>query len=262
MPWSESVAKAISALPVVPVNAVLAKRLYTLLDLTSLNDTDTDASVALFAEKARSALGEVAAVCVYPAFVSPVAAQLAGSPVAIATVVNFPTGDASLETVLIDINHALTRGATEIDVVFPYQRYLAGERAYAQSFVAACKAACGESVPLKVILETGVLQDLAVIADAAHDAFMNGADFVKTSTGKVPLGASLAATAVMLMVAKQLQPECHRPLGVKVSGGVRSIPDAAAYVALADAVWGREHVTSATFRIGASRLVDELLAFA
>lgn len=248
MPWSNDLAKA--------------KRLYELLDLTSLNDTDTDASVALFSEKARTALGEVAAVCVYPRFVSLVAAQMAGSTVQVATVVNFPSGDASLETVLIEINQALTAGANEIDVVFPYRRYLAGERAFAQSFVAACKAACGESVLLKVILETGVLQDASVIANAAHDALMNGADFVKTSTGKAPVGATLEAAATLLEVAKRLQPECRRPLGVKVSGGIRTLAEAAAYVALADDLWGREHVTPATFRIGASRLVDELLAFA
>lgn len=263
MQWSEVVDAALAALPEAPALGMpLARRLYALMDLTSLNEADTEASIATFIQAARSPLGEVAAVCVYPRFVSLVSAEFAGSSVQTATVVNFPSGDEPLDQVLASISLALQEGATEIDVVFPYLRYLAGERHYAQSFVAACKAACGEGVLLKVILETGALQDNAIIADAAYDALVNGADFVKTSTGKIPEGASLAAAAVMLLVVKHMQPKVQRPLGVKVSGGIRTPAVAAQYVALADQILGKGNVTPATFRIGASQLVQALLNFA
>ncbi len=262
MQWSEKVEDALRRLETPAQDVALARRLYALVDLTSLNDTDTPASIATFSEKARSGLGEVAAVCIYPAFVSQVATEFAGTSIQTATVVNFPAGETDLDTVLVEIGRAIQDGATEIDVVFPYQRYLAGERHYAQSFVASCKAACGQGVHLKVILETGALQDLAIIADAAYDALVNGADFVKTSTGKISEGASLEAAAVLLLVVKHLQSQLARPLGVKVSGGIREMGQAAAYVALADQILGMSAVTSATFRIGASKLVDELLAFA
>lgn len=262
MQWSEAVDEALAQLPeAFPLDMPLARRLYSLVDLTSLNDTDTDSSIAEFMQAARSPLGEVAAVCVYPRFVSLVATEFAGSAVQTATVVNFPSGDEPLDQVLVEIGRALQDGANEIDVVFPYLRYLAGERQYAQSFVAACKAACGEGVLLKVILETGALQDLSIIADAAYDALVNGADFVKTSTGKIAEGATLSAAAVMLLVVKHMQPKVQRPLGVKVSGGIRTAEDAARYVALADHILGRNGVTPSTFRIGASQLVQVLLNF-
>ena len=262
MQWSEAVDTALAQLPeAFSLDMPLARRLYSLVDLTSLNDTDTDSSIAEFMQAARSPLGEVAAVCVYPRFVSLAATEFAGSSVQTATVVNFPSGDEPLDQVLVEIGRALQEGANEIDVVFPYLRYLAGERQYAQSFVAACKAACGEGVLLKVILETGALQDLAIIADAAYDALVNGADFVKTSTGKIAEGASLSAVAVMLLVIKHRQPKVQRPLGVKVSGGIRTAEDAARYVALADHILGKDRVTPSTFRIGASQLVQVLLNF-
>lgn len=263
MQWSDAVRDLLAMLPRnIAIDMPVARRLYGLLDLTSLNDNDTEASVASFIEGARSALGHVAAVCIYPRFVSLTSFALSGSPVQIATVVNFPTGQTSLPEVLVEIGNAIQAGATEIDVVFPYQAYLAGDRAYAQSFVVACKAACGESVLLKVILETGALPDLATIANAAQDAITSGADFIKTSTGKISAGATLEAVAVMLLVVKHLEPEMGRPLGVKVSGGVREAEQAVQYLALADQILGNEHVSAANFRIGASQLAKALLAFA
>lgn len=158
---------------------------------------------------------------------------------------------------LLEIGRALEDGAQEIDVVFPYERYLAGERQYAQTFVSTCKAACG-SAALKVILETGALSDVTLIADAGYDVLAAGADFVKTSTGKINEGATLEAAATLLLVVKHISSQLHRPVGVKVSGGIRKIEDAIAYVELADSIMGREWVTPATFRIGASKLVDEI----
>ncbi len=260
MQWAEAIEAHLSALKPVTENMALLRRVYSLVDLTSLNDNDTDSSIAKLCEKAQSSLGHVAAVCIYPAFVPMVSSSFARTKVKTATVVNFPEGGESLENVLVEINDALLAGANEIDVVFPYARYLAGEQHYAHHFVQACKAACGDQALLKVILETGALNDVAIIADAAYTALAAGADFIKTSTGKIPEGASLEAAAVMLMVIKHTEPQVKHRLGVKISGGVRTIQQAAQYVELADIIMGRDWVTPETFRIGASQLVDALLS--
>jgi deoxyribose-phosphate aldolase len=136
---------------------------------------------------------------------------------------------------------------------------LAGERHYAKDYIETCKAACGETITLKVILETGALNDPALIADACFDVFSVGADFVKTSTGKISEGATLEAAATMLLVIKHMQPQVKHTLGLKVSGGIREVQQAAQYVELADAILGRDWVTPQTFRIGASKLIDALV---
>lgn len=258
MHWSEAVKEHLQSLQLEKVTAEFAQRLIPLIDLTSLNADDTEASVAAFLEKARTPYGDVAAVCVYPAFVRMAASTFAASPIKVATVVNFPTGEATLESVLIELNQALENGAQEIDVVFPYHRYLAGEQQYAHHFVAACKEACGQEVTLKVILETGALMDASIIADASLEALTAGADFIKTSTGKIAEGATLEAVGTMLLVVRHAQPKLHKPLGVKVSGGIREWQQAAQYLALADHIMGPDWVSPETFRIGASKLVDDL----
>lgn len=259
MDWTEAIKEQIATLKPVRKSQEVVQRIFPLLDLTSLNDNDTEASIATFIQKALSSYGHVAAVCVYPQFIRLVADQFAGSKVKAATVANFPEGSSSLETVLLEIGSALEDGAQEIDVVFPYERYLAGERQYAQTFVSECKAACGHDVKLKVILETGALQDPAIIADAAYDAIAAGADFLKTSTGKMSEGATLEAAATLLLVIRHARSQISRPIGFKASGGIRSVDQAAQYVELADNIMGHDWVTPETFRIGASKLVDELL---
>lgn len=259
MQWAEVVREMTETIKPVKSSIPLLQRMLSLVDLTSLNATDTETSIAAFCEKAQLSFGHVAAVCVYPQFVRLVAAQFAGTTIKVATVANFPEGNASLETVLLEIGAALQEGAEEIDVVFPYLRYLAGEQQYAHTFVAACKAACGDNVTLKVILETGALLDPAIIADAALEALTAGADFIKTSTGKIAEGATLEAAATMLLVIKHALPQLKRNVGIKISGGVRDIQQAAQYMQLADNIMGREWVEPATFRIGASKLVDEIM---
>lgn len=260
MQWSDTILEYIQQLKPVTLNAALAQRMAGLIDLTSLNANDTEASVAALCEKAHTAFGPVAAVCVYPQFVSLPVAAFAGTPIKVATVANFPLGSSALEVVMLEIGCALRDGAQEVDVVFPYERYLAGERQYAHTFVAACKAACGDHVTLKVILETGVLRDVSIIADATFDVLAAGADFVKTSTGKLAEGASLEAAATMLLAIKHISPQLKRQVGIKVAGGLRDLTQAAHYIELADLVMGRDWVNSATFRMGSSQLVDELAA--
>ncbi len=259
MNWSDAVKERIHTLKPIKLNQAAILRLFSFIDLTSLNETDTDSSIAMLCEKANTSLGHVAAVCVSPSFVRMVSAQFAGTPIKTATVANFPSGNDSLEATLIDISQALQQGAQEIDVVFPYHRYLAGERQYAQQFITACKAACGDTVLLKVILETGALQDPAIIADASLDVLTAGADFIKTSTGKIAEGATLEAAATMLLVIQHATPQLKRPLGLKISGGIRDVSQAAQYLELADQIMGSHWATPQTFRIGASKLVDEIL---
>lgn len=259
MQWSEAIREYTQALKPVQKTAADVRRILPLIDLTSLNDSDTESSIAQFCEKAQNPFGHVAAVCVYPQFARLVADQFENTKIKTATVVNFPHGHDSVDSVLIQISRALEDGAQEIDVVFPYERYMAGEQQFAHSFVASCKAACGDDVSLKVILETGALGDLTLIADASYEALAAGADFIKTSTGKIAEGASLDAAATMLLVIKHIEPQLKHHVGLKVSGGIREFAQAAQYVQLADLIMGKEWVTPETMRIGASKLVDEML---
>lgn len=260
MKWSDAINQHVGALRPVTIDQMLKMRLVKLLDLTTLNDTDTEASVATFCEKAETVYGHVAAVCVYPTFVRLVADQFSGSTIKTATVVNFPEGADHLDDVVLQIGHVLQEGAQEVDLVFPYHRYLAGEQQYVQTFISTCKVACGEDVLLKVILETGALSDPAIIADAAYDVLSAGADFVKTSTGKIAEGATLEAVATLLMVIKHITPQVKRQVGCKVSGGIRSLQQAAQYLQLADRIMGPDWVMPDTFRIGASKLIDEIMS--
>ncbi|MBA3661248.1 MAG: deoxyribose-phosphate aldolase [Gammaproteobacteria bacterium] len=258
MEWSEVTNQYISELNTIKIDDELKQRIVAVIDYTSLNESDTEQTIASLCEQVETPYGFVAGLCVGLPFVRMVKASIGKLPLKAITVANFPEAQLTLEEVLVEIGCALRDGADEIDVVFPYHRYLAGERRYAQDFVTACKTACGPGLGLKIILETGILADLAIIADAAHDALSAGADFVKTSTGKNGPGASLEAAATLLLVVKHVNGQTVRPLGVKVSGGIKTLEQAAQYISLADHIMGPEWVSPHTFRIGTSKLVDEL----
>lgn len=259
MQWSDAVKEQIDILKPVKKTPELIQRILGLMDFTSLNDTDTQSSIAAFLEKARTPYGNVAGVCVYPQFIRMVADDLAGTSIKAVTVANFPDGSKKLEEVLLEIGRALEDGAQEIDVVFPYERYLAGEKKHIQTFIESCKVACGTQVLLKVILETSALSDPAIIADASFDVIAAGADFIKTSTGKMGEGATLEAATTILLVIRHVSSQLSRPVGFKASGGIKDLQQAAQYIELADQIMGRNWVTPRTFRLGASRLLDELL---
>lgn len=237
-----------------------ARRAIALVDLTELGDQATDAEVTALCARAVGPYGAVAAVCVWPRHVPIAATALAGSGVRIATVVNFPSGDDAIDDVVELARTAQQHGADEIDLVLPYRALLAGDRARAAAMVAAVRDAveAGDGKTLKVILETGELVDLQVVREAAELAIRNGADFIKTSTGKTPVSATLAATEVMLQAIHRLDPA----VGLKPSGGIRSLADADAYLAQADRIMGPEWVSPATFRFGASGLLTALEAAA
>ncbi|HVE44337.1 MAG TPA: deoxyribose-phosphate aldolase [Gammaproteobacteria bacterium] len=263
MDWIDDAKENVEKQESVELNPALIQRILSLVDMTRLQDDDNEENIAAFLEKVRSfpslLSGQVASVCVYPEFVKLAASALMGTGVKIGTVANFPEGEASLEATLIEINQALIAGAQEVDVVMPYRRYLAGEREYVYNFVSACRAACGSNITLKVILETGLLQDSVIIAAASLDVFSAGADFIKTSTGKIREGATLEAAATMLLAIREVSTKIQRPIGLKVSGGIADLQQAAHYVALAETMMGKEWVTVDTFRIGTSRLPDMML---
>ena len=233
--------------------AEAAARALPLVDLTSLNDDETASRIDALCAQAVTPQGPVAAVCVFPRWVRRCAGALAGSGVRIATVANFPAGRPDPDGARAESEAALADGADEVDVVLPYEAYAAGETERALAVVRACRDATDGAV-LKVILETGRLGDAEVIRAAARDVLAAGADFVKTSTGKLTPGATLDAARPMLEAVR----DADRG-GFKAAGGVRTAEDAAGYLALADELLGPAWAAPATFRLGASGLLADLL---
>lgn len=231
-----------------------ARRAIGLVDLTDLSD---DASVGGIDELCgRARTHGTAAVCVWPDFVEQASSSLAGSPVRVATVVNFPTGDERPFAVEVITEHVIRDGADEVDLVLPYRAFLADEPAEASDMVRRIRDVAGRDITLKVILETGEFTDLASVRRASALAIEHGADFIKTSTGKSRVSATPAAVDTMLNVIA----ESDRPVGIKPSGGIRTTEDAALYLGLADQVMGEGWAAPDTFRFGASGLLDALLA--
>lgn len=238
-----------------PGDAVAARAALSVLDLTSLNDDDDEARIAELCERAVTPFGPVAAVCVCPPFAGLARHLLTGTPVRIAAVANFPDGDAKIERAVREATDAAADGAAEIEVVFPYRAALAGDHALAGALIGACRRALGDDVTLKVILETGLLPDAATIARCAHVAVSEGADFLKTSTGKRGPGASLTAIALFCEAIR-----CEdRLLGCKASGGIRTVAEAAPYIDLVSRLLGPDAVAPERLRIGASSLLDDVL---
>jgi len=227
------------------------RRALAVVDLTRLERPDDAGAIDALAAKAVSRAGRVAAICVYPEWIE----RVLGPGVPVAAVANFPAGEDDPDLAAREAREAVAAGAAEIDVVVPWPAFLAGDEAAIARTVAATRAAIGDGVGLKAILETGSLGGADAIRRAGEQALGAGADFLKTSTGKVGPGASLEATRVLLEVVR----DAGRG-AVKASGGIRTAEQAAGYLALADEVMGPGWATPERFRIGASSLVDDLLA--
>jgi deoxyribose-phosphate aldolase len=230
----------------------IAQRALALVDLTSLTGEEQESDIVALCAKALTPHGPVAAVCVYGGWVATAVRELSASEILVAAVANFPEGDLDSARAVRETATAVEDGAQEVDVVLPWRAFLAGDRAGALAVVEATRRAC--PVRLKVILESGRLHEPATIAAAARDSLAAGADFVKTSTGKLEPAATLPAATVMLEAVRD-----HGSGGFKASGGIRTTGQAADYLALADALLGPQWAAPATFRIGASSLVDDLL---
>jgi len=232
-----------------------AGRAIGLLDLTNLDEGCTDSDVEELCIRARgnALIPPVAAVCVWPRFVLQANGLLAGSGVRIATVVNFPVGTDSLEQIIADVENASRDGADEIDLVLPYERFLAGDLGHCSEVMTSVQIRMRNDQILKVILETGVLADPVLIAKASEFTIYEGADFIKTSTGKTPVSATPKAIGIMLEAIRKWGGEC----GIKPSGGIRTIEQARLFVSLADDIMGdgsSPWVNPRTFRFGASGL--------
>lgn len=235
--------------------ANVARRALVCLDLTNLQDDCTEDDVADLCRRAQTPEGSVAAVCIWPRFVPQAKAALARTGIRVATVVNFPGGDEGVEAVKADTRDALADGADEIDVVVPWRQVIAGNPAVVAAMVREIKEVCGDAT-LKAILETGELADPALIGLAAEAAIDGGADFLKTSTGKVRVNATPEAAEILLeTIARR-----GRTVGFKASGGVRTTEEAGMYLALADRIMGAGWAGPRHFRFGASSLLDALLA--
>ncbi|MDX7991021.1 deoxyribose-phosphate aldolase [Xenorhabdus littoralis] len=238
-----------------------AQRALSLMDLTTLNDDDTDEKVTALCRQANSPAGHTAAVCIYPRFI-PVARKVLreqGTPdIRIATVTNFPHGNDDIDVALAETRAAIAYGADEVDVVFPYRALMAGNEQIGFDLVKACKTACAESgVWLKVIIETGELKEADLIRKASEIAIKAGADFIKTSTGKVPVNATLESAEIMLRVIRDMG--VGDSVGFKPAGGVRTAEEAAQHLALVERIMGDKWADSRHFRFGASSLLGSLL---
>jgi len=237
-------------------NHDMASRTLNLIDLTSLGSDDSTEDVVQLCSAATTEHGNVAAVCVWPRFVGTAVAALEGTGIPVAGVANFPEGDTDIARAVADAREIVDAGGTEVDVVFPWKALRDGKAGVGEELVAATRAAIGPDVSLKVILETGELHDSELIGAAATEAIAGGADFLKTSTGKTERSATPEAVAQLLQIVRA-HPES---IGVKISGGVRSVDDAGVYIALADEALGREQVTNQRVRIGASSLLRDVLS--
>jgi deoxyribose-phosphate aldolase len=243
-------------LPLPPV--ALARRALACLDLTSLGEDDDRARIEALCEAARTAPGPPAALCVHPEWVAIVRRRLDrdGPPgVAVATVVNFPDGGADALRVSRETRRVVAAGADEVDVVLPWRALREGDALAARAVLAACREACGARALMKVILESGEIADPRLLREACLLALDEGADFLKTSTGKARIGATPEAATTMLGVIAARGGGC----GFKPAGGIRSLDDAARYFALADETLGAGWAAPRRMRLGASALLAEIV---
>ncbi len=229
----------------------------SLLDLTDLSDTCDSAAIEALCAQAMTTHGPTAAICIWPHFVAQARGMLGpNSPVRIATVVNFPSGTLAVDAVVAETVKVIAEGADEIDLVIPYRALMDGDEAAVSTMVETVKAVCPAPVLLKTILETGELKDPGLIRNASHLAIRAGSDFIKTSTGKVTVNATLEAADIMLNAIR----ESGRKVGFKPAGGVKTVQDATLYLNLAATIFGPDWVMPSTFRFGASSLLGDILS--
>lgn len=232
-----------------------AKVLIGMLDLTSLNNDDAAPKIEKFCKKATTPYGNVAAVCVYPEFVPVVKESLNDTGVKAATVVNFPKGEGSVESVRKEIKNAIELGADEIDAVFPYKKFMSGDKEFCADFLKMVVEECGKNITTKIILETGELKTTKLIKEASKMCIDADVNFIKTSTGKTKISATPEAANAILETIK----ESKKRVGFKASGGIKDTYDAKKYLILTEAILGNNWLSPNTLRIGASSLLDDLI---
>ena len=236
-------------------NEDVARIALACLDLTSLNDNDGDAEVIALCRRAAGAHGTPAALCVWPQLAATAVAHTPAG-VRVAAVANFPDGSIDVQRAVADTARIVHAGAHEVDVVLPYRALLAGDDAACGTLLRAVRDAC-DGLTLKVILETGELPDVQWMQRAARLALAEGADFLKTSSGKTAVSATPEA-ARALLEAIAANPRARTSVGFKAAGGIRTVADAARYIELVDELLGPDALTPARFRIGASALLNDI----
>ncbi len=236
-----------------------------MIDLTTLEGQDTDGKVRQMCYKAMHPhddlpdLPTVAAVCVYPTFVKTAKQALKGSKVKVASVATaFPAGQSTLDVKISDTRFAVSEGADEVDMVISRGRFLKGEYNYVFDEIAAVKEACGKA-RLKVILETGELSTLDNVRKASDIAILAGADFIKTSTGKIKPAATPAFTLCMLEACRDHYYKTGQMVGMKPAGGIRTAKDAIRNLVMVRETLGEAWLSNEWFRFGASSLANNII---
>ncbi|MDY9917886.1 deoxyribose-phosphate aldolase [Porphyromonadaceae bacterium KH3R12] len=246
-------------------NSAVYRKLYSCIDLTSLNSTDSNESIWKFVEKVNSFDGSnpemdnVAAICVYPNFAHTVKEALTADVKIACVAGGFPSSQTFNEIKIAETSLAVADGADEIDVVINVGKFLEGEYEEMCEELTEIKEACRHA-SLKVILETGALQNVKNIHDAAILALYSGADFLKTSTGKGYPGASPEAAYVICQAILSYHAKTGKKIGLKMSGGIATTEDAVKYYTIVKEILGEEWCNNTLFRLGASRLADDLLS--
>lgn len=240
------------------------RKILSFIDLTTLEGSDTEEKAASLARQACSYasfdknIPNVAAVCVYPTLVKVVKENLSDKNIGIASVAGaFPAGQSPIEIKVAEVKYAVEQGADDIDMVISRGKFLEGKYEEVQQEIEAIKTACGQA-HLKVILETGELKTIKNIRKASELSILGGGDFIKTSTGKIPVAATLEAMLVMLDTIKEYFELTGKKIGIKPAGGISDPEVAIDYYLLVKEVLGEEWLNNQLFRIGASRLANKV----
>lgn len=248
-------------------NMDVKRFLFGSIELTTLKTTDSDTSVLAFTERVNDFdneypdLPHVATICVYPCFAKTVAESLEVDGIEIACVSgSFPSSQARIEVKVAETSLAVADGATEIDIVMPVGKFLSDDYEGVCDDIAELKAACGEDVAMKVILETGALKTASNIKKASILSMYAGADYIKTSTGKLEPAATPEAAYVMCQAIKEYYDKTGIQIGFKPAGGINSVMDALIYYTIVKEILGEKWLTNKWLRLGTSRLANMLLS--
>ncbi|OIP01471.1 MAG: deoxyribose-phosphate aldolase [Bacteroidetes bacterium CG2_30_33_31] len=236
------------------------------IDLTTLEGSNNEFEIEKICRSARQFknngfdIPNVAAVCFYPPFTAQAKGLLKGTGINVAIVAGaFPSGQSPLSVRIAEVKYCVEQGADEIDMVISRGRYLANDFDFVFNEISEIKKVCGKT-HLKVILETGEIPSLSAIKHVSEIAIAAGADFIKTSTGKIPKAATLEAFYVMLLAIKENYERTGEMVGIKPAGGIREAKDALNYLLVLEKVLGHKWMNNSYFRIGASSLANNVLA--
>lgn len=248
-------------------NAEVYKLCYSTIDLTTLTEKDSVESVGGFVKKAVDFnthypnIPNVASICVFPLFVDVVGLGVEGTDIGVTSVAaGFPASQTFVEVKMLEVSMAVENGADEIDVVINVGQMLEGDYEPMTNEIAMLREEAGEDTVFKVIIESGALQTPELIRKASLLSMFAGADFVKTSTGKIPVAATPEAAVVMCTAIKDYYLKTGRKVGFKAAGGIRSAEEAALFYTIVEEILGKEWCTPALWRIGASSLANGLIS--